>query len=86
MLSMFECFRQGYKCTVCKTEINVLRYLGAIDAEGKFLVKTQDIPALISRLPVRPAAVGEQAGPRFIDAGGDGDGGVGYEPSMPTWV
>jgi hypothetical protein len=73
MLSMFECFRQGYKCPNCKMEINVLKFLSAVDAEGTFKVKAHDIEALISRLPVRPVGVASDVGPRTLDTWGSND-------------
>lgn len=83
MLSMFESFRQGLKCPVCKTDINVLKHVGAIDAEGKLKVTAQELEALLSRLPVRPASVGGSA-PRAIDTWGDSnDSGVTWAGAAP---
>lgn len=61
LLSIFECFRQGYRCPNCKDEINVLKYVGATDAQGVIKVKAQELEALLSKLPVRPVGVGESA-------------------------
>jgi len=66
MLSMFECFRQGYACPNCKMEISVLKHVSAIDAEGNFKVKAHELEALLTRLPVRPVGI-SQSGPRFVD-------------------
>ena len=56
MLSFFETHRQGYKCKQCGMEINLLKHVGAINAEGTLLVKAHELEALLSRLPVRPAS------------------------------
>jgi hypothetical protein len=59
MLSMFECFRQGYKCSQCRMDLNVLRFVGAVDASGKFLVKAQELEGLLRKLPVRPVGISD---------------------------
>ncbi len=67
LLSMFEIFRQGYKCVVCKRDINVLRHIGAVDSDGTFKIKAPELEALVMRLPVRPAD-GSSSVPRFLDS------------------
>lgn len=79
LFSMFECFRQGYACPGCKTPINVLKHVGAIDAAGKFLVKVQELESLLSKLTVRPVGVSGDAGPRFVDTWNDGSGADGWD-------
>lgn len=78
MHSMFECMRQGYKCPHCGFEINLLKHIGAADAEGKFLVKATELETLLRALPVRPADdPSARPGPRFIDPGDMGCRGSG---------
>jgi hypothetical protein len=70
MLSMFECFRQSYRCPQCKMEINLLRHVGAIDASGKFLIHVQQLEPLLNKLQARPVGT-EQAAP-FLPSDGNG--------------
>lgn len=76
LLSLFECFRQGYRCPNCKDEINVLKHIGAIDASGTFKIKAQELEGLLMRLPVRPTSVGGSGAPRTIDTWGGDDSAI----------
>lgn len=84
MMSLFEIFRLGYKCPVCKSDINVLKYIGAIDASGKFLVKSQEIePLLLKMLPVRPAGVSGPTQSPYADTWNMDDSGVAWQGKPP---
>ena len=77
--SLHEVFAQDLACPTCKMEINILKKLGAVDAEGKLLITVQEVRRLLSKLPVRPAVV-EKRTPFLSTDGGDsgGDSGSGF--------
>ncbi len=67
ILSLHECFAQDFKCPTCKMEVNLLKFLEVVDAEGRFKlgedkkpITAQEVRARLSKLPVRPVAAVEQ--------------------------
>ncbi len=81
--SLSAVFAQELRCPACKMEINLLKKIGACDAAGNLLVKTQEVEALVAKLPVRPVMSEKQ--PQFFSTDDDGGSQGGGGAASDNW-